>query len=369
MKIRRLIARAGARFNRKLPVAALVGRALVPAVLAGCFRSPLVPLAGPPPAFVAAGVPGVSDQRARFREIYCAIRADHGRTLPDDRPCDDALVTLPPEPPPSGRPVALGPATSSLRILVVGGFAAECFSRWATAFSDGRAHLETHGYRTGIIPVSGMSSTQHNARQIRAAILRTALAEGERIVLVAHSKGAADSLQALADFPEIVPRVAALVSVAGAVGGSPLADGMRSGMTRLLRALDVRRCDPGDHGGIESLRRSTRAAFLAATTLPPSVKYFSVGGIVSTDETSAPLRPFQRQLAEIDARNDGQVLAIDTVIPGGALLGFARADHWAIAIPFSRTAPAPVRAVIGRHNAFPREVLLEAIVRSVEEAL
>jgi hypothetical protein len=52
------------------------------------------------------------------------------------------------------------------------------------------------------------------------------------------------------------------------------------------------------------------------------------------------------------------------------LLGFLRADHWALAVPFSRHAGAlPFNATLVDHNAFPREVLLEAIVRFVEEGL
>jgi hypothetical protein len=66
------------------------------------------------------------------------------------------------------------------------------------------------------------------------------------------------------------------------------------------------------------------------------VRYFSVGGIVVAQETSTLRRPSHRDLAQIDGRNDGQVIFTDTVIPGGTLLGFVRADHWAIAMPITR---------------------------------
>jgi hypothetical protein len=98
------------------------------------------------------------------------------------------------------------------------------------------------------------------------------------------------------------------------------------------------------------------------------VRYFSVGGIVTSEETSTLLRPSHRDLAQIDGRNDGQVIFTDTVIPGGTLLGFVRADHWAIAMPITRPRLTP-EAILIDHNAFPREVMLEAIVRAVEEGL
>jgi hypothetical protein len=54
------------------------------------------------------------------------------------------------------------------------------------------------------------------------------------------------------------------------------------------------------------------------------------------------------------------------VIPGSALLGFVNADHWALAVPISRS-----HEIIGRafatQNAYPREALLEAVLRFIEE--
>ena len=76
----------------------------------------------------------------------------------------------------------------------------------------------------------------------------------------------------------------------------------------------------------------------------------------------------RENLAQVDGRSDGQVIFTGTVIPGGTLLGFVRADHWAIAMPIARPRLAPEVILIDR-NALPGEVMLEAIVRAVEEAL
>jgi pimeloyl-ACP methyl ester carboxylesterase len=338
--------------------------------LTSCFHEPILPLSldTPPLILAPAALAGVTDGRGRFREILCAIRADHGRSLPDDRPCEEVLLALANEPHGSGRPVALGGPRRPLRIAVVPGIFGECFIRLVSPFADGLAHLRTHGYRTDVIHVSALSGSPHNARQIRKAVMGMELGPGERLLLIGYSKGTSDALEALVRFPEIVPRVAALMSVAGVVAGSPLADGLPDLYARLLRHLDVKQCDPGDHRGVESLRRSTRLTALAGAPLPSSVRYFSVGGIVSSAETSSLLRAGRRALDVVDPRNDGQVIFTDTVIPGGTLLGFVRADHWAIALPFSRSTPT-LRATLIEHNAFPREVLLEAIVRAVEEAL
>jgi hypothetical protein len=62
------------------------------------------------------------------------------------------------------------------------------------------------------------------------------------------------------------------------------------------------------------------------------------------------------------------VVAYDALVPGGKLLGYLNADHWAVAMPFDRERPVWTDTLITR-NAFPREVLLEAIARFVEESL
>jgi hypothetical protein len=56
------------------------------------------------------------------------------------------------------------------------------------------------------------------------------------------------------------------------------------------------------------------------------------------------------------------------VIPGSVLLGYLNADHLATAVSINRTRKFIPSTVIDK-NAFPREVLIEAIVRFVEEDL
>ena len=81
---------------------------------------------------------------------------------------------------------------------------------------------------------------------------------------------------------------------------------------------------------------------------------------------SPPLRPFAAALARIDPRNDGQLLFRDQVIPGSTILGYANADHWAVAVPIEEKNWATATFVT-RHNYFPRDDLTEAIVLYVAE--
>ena len=66
--------------------------------------------------------------------------------------------------------------------------------------------------------------------------------------------------------------------------------------------------------------------------------------------------------------NDGMVLVSDQVIPDSTWLGCLNADHWAVAVPIARTHPRLAAAFVD-HNDYPREALLEAVLRFVEEDL
>jgi hypothetical protein len=354
--------------DSKLPSLAVLAGAML--LAAGCFGRPLhrFDLSVPPQMLVPVAWAGVVDMRARFREVWCAIREDHGRHLPEDRACDQALLQLGGEGPPTGRPVRLGPASEALRIAVVPGLLGDCFKDLVVPFGDGLAHLATHGYRGEVVWVNGRSSTGHNARQLRDALMAMTFRDGERLLLIAYSKGATDTLEALVEYPEIVPRVAAVVSVAGAINGSPLVEGLLNTFGDFLQWLPFSGCEQGDGGALRSLRPAPRMRFLATAALPADVQYFSVAGIVESAEVAWPLRVRWKRLASVDPRNDGQVLWSDAIIPGSRLLGYVRADHLAIALPFSRR-PASLAGALVDHNAFPREVMLEAIVRTVEESL
>jgi len=50
------------------------------------------------------------------------------------------------------------------------------------------------------------------------------------------------------------------------------------------------------------------------------------------------------------------------------LLGYLNADHWPVAVPIARNPKLLANLVVDR-NDFPREALLEATLRIIEEDL
>jgi hypothetical protein len=125
-----------------------------------------------------------------------------------------------------------------------------------------------------------------------------------RLVLVGYSKGISDILDAVVAYPEIRSRVAEVVSVAGAVGGSPLANDAEQYQADLLRYFPGATCNPGDGGGVASLRPATRQQWLARNPLPPGLRYYSLVTFPRPELISAILTSSYRKLARIGQPDD-----------------------------------------------------------------
>ncbi|HSC27276.1 MAG TPA: hypothetical protein VLD67_08380 [Vicinamibacterales bacterium] len=351
---------SGAGVRRLAPLCALAAIAL-----GACATT------SPPPVDrYAVEVPiGVTDARGRFREIYCAVLQHEGDGLPDSRPCADALTPVSDEPPITGRPVSLGPSRRRLAAAVVAGVGYSCFAKWLDPPGTVAAHLQKHQYDQFLIEVDALSGIEKNAKQIRDAILAMPEEPGPpRLVLVGYSKGAPDIFEAIVRYPEIHGRIAAIVSVAGAVGGSALANDAEQEKAAMLRHWPGAACDEGDGGAVESLRPAVREVWMAQNPLPRALRYYSLVTLPTPERVSRIIAKSYRKLGEIDWRNDSQVIYSDQIIPGSTLLGFLNADHWAIAVPVSRSHPVISRSLVNR-NDYPREALLEAVLRFVEEDL
>ena len=309
--------------------------------------------------------PEVRDGRARFREVFCSTLHEH----PDrkQRGCEELLHRLRDEAPSAPQPAPSPIPDPRLHLVFVTGLFNDCASVVALPFETAAPRLRSLGYSAEILAVSGRSSSSFNAARIAEFVSQIPDSD-QRLVLVGYSKGAVDILEFMVAYPELASRVSAVVSVAGAINGSPVADIAAPYYQRSLKDVSLPGCVPGDGGAFASLARPTRLNWLVTNRLPPSARYFSLVSFTRPDAVAGPLRPFAAALAEIDPRNDGQLLFYDQVIPGATLLGYVNADHWSVALPIEEKRPVLATLVTG-HNWFPRDTLVEAIALYLSEQL
>ena len=340
-------------------------------IFTACSSRPLVPYTNesPPLVLMPVSQANIKDERGRFREIFCEVNEKRGDNLPDYRSCESALTYVGTEPVGTGHNIEPGTSRKNYVATIVLGIGADCFASWINANGSAAEHVRQYGYDMRYIEVESLSSSQRNAFIIRESLLQMQKSGSkENLILIGYSKGIVDILESIVSYPEIRGHVAAIISVAGAVGGSPLANNATQSQLEFMKAWPGAKCTSGDGGAMDSLRTDTRKTWLESNPLPDSIPYYSLVAFPDPERISSVLKPSYNTLSQIDGRNDGQVLFYDQVIPGSTLLGYINADHFAAVIPIART-----HAIIGNtvveHNDYPREVLLEALLRFVEEDL
>lgn len=340
-------------------------------LLAACANQPDVPTLDESAAEIAGfiAVDRLRDDRGRFREIFCVVLEARGEELPDYRNCEEAIRETGPEAGATGSGVKLGQSEAKPLVLMVPGLGWECLEEWLDLQYSAPLHVAKFGYEVRAIPVDGLSSSLHNAEQIKDYFGKLSPEDLERpLILIGYSKGTPDILEALVRFPQLAEKVTAVLSLAGSVKGSPLADKATQGQANLLTRFPGAHCDKGDEGAVSSLRTDVRQTWLAENSLPTNVRYYSVVTYPDHDRVSWGLRKSYLALSGADARNDAQVLVYDQIIPQSNLVAFINADHWAIAVPVSRKH-AFIGSTFVNHNDYPREALLEALLRYIEEDL
>jgi hypothetical protein len=337
---------------------------IVVAVLAGCVSTPSVDemLQVPAPHLLPEAPEQIVDERARFRDYFCTAMAANP---PDESmDCEDWLHRLPDESEyiPSG-----SPARKNLQVLFVTGAFSECFGETARPFVSAIEDLATSDDEFGTIVVGGRSGPKHNALQIAEFIDSWELDGDKPLVLFGYSKGINDILEFLVDYPKIATNVSAVVSLAGSVGGSRIADRYDSLYDVLFSHLPTSHCEKGDGEVVHSLRTEVREAFLAENSLPQHLHYYSVAAFTTRERMARALVPAWKTLLDDSRRNDGQLIPVHALLPNSSLLAYLNADHWAVAMRLE----VDHEFVAERPDArpFPQTALLKAILRLVGEDL
>jgi len=327
---------------------------------------------------------GIRDERASFALLFREELARAGRSSPAEagawlHELHDVAAPLPVSHQDlRARFADRAPSTS---VLIVPGLFDDCAEAQAVPFGDGvlrtpeRSRTEAYlqyadlallGVRSIALPgrISSGAAGEIVAGEIRREARRAGL---RRIVVVGYSKGVPDTLHALARLQadrELPGALVAVVSVAGAGMGTPIADHVERLFETVSPAVQPLDCSPSDAQEMSSLTRRERVAWLSANPLPEGIRYYSVITHASASEVSLALRPMHSLLSAFDRRNDGQLLASDMFLPGSILLAETRADHWDVALPRTRH-PSPLWRALGSGRDYPREALFRALVQWV----
>ena len=315
-----------------------------------------------------AGAPLIDDQRLRFREIFCRLIDENTEAQKRKIKCEDYLWRLNDEKQGDRLSQPLPMHDPSIRIILVSGAFAECFPAVGAPYQEASARLEKLGYRIDSLVVSGRSSSSYNAAMIAKTVKGLERQPNERLILLGYSKGATDILHFLVDYQNISEKVTAVLSVAGAINGTPVADKFADTYSRWLKKTSITECAPGDGGVLESLRRSVQFPWLAANPLPQNVQYYSIAAFTNRENVQPGLLITYDLLRQIDPRNDGQLIFYDQIIPGSSLLGYINLDHWAIAVPVKESMESSSWVAASTHPHV-RALLFEAMILFLVEKL
>jgi hypothetical protein len=304
------------------------------------------------------------DLSAAFAQTFCSVLQEEKPDSGGWGPCSDYLQNAAPSGATATR--ELGPIPTNYRVLVIPGAFSSCQAN-TLPFQEGQEHLRrAHGMTVEFLQMPNDTSTGNGQRI--AAYLRGAMQKDSRkYIVVTYSKGSPDLMEALAMDPQARAAVAAYVTVAGAIGGSPIAETMPAIAERYAASLKLGSCEGNIADAFKSLRQDVRKAFLADHP-DLGVPAFSLAAVSDASNTSKMLLEAWKLLTAYDARTDSQLLQEDALVPGGNFLGVLRGDHLAVALNYESSADSLIRSAAD-HNRYPRVALLESAVRVAMQSL
>ncbi len=248
------------------------------------------------------------------------------------------------------------PSAKGLHFLFVGGFLNEGIPGY---FVDNMAVVtEELGATASVIFPKSADDLEEDAAGIRDEVISLSDQLQRPVVLVGHSKGGAGVVLAALKYPELIRggRVVDVISIQGAIHGSPIADAMTESLPIPLLHQKFK--------GLTALtRKRADGAFRSAPMAGDLTDWyrdhlFFVRSSESTGVVAAELQLSHAFLTRFGP-NDGLLCEGDQLLGGvGRDLGVLRADHGAL------TVTAPISGFTAdTRRAFTRALLFEVFER------
>jgi dienelactone hydrolase len=299
------------------------------------------------------------DRAQMFSRMFCSVLA----AQPDAKEWGDCAQYI--EQPQAGK-LELAPLSTQYRVLIVPGVMNSC-AESTPAYQEGQQYLrEKYGLTVDLLAVPN-ESAEDNAWTIADWLSQQRRSDPRKFIVFGYSKGGPDLHTMLALEPDAVEHVAAFVSVAGAIGGSPIADVMPAIADRWMNQMKFGTCRGSMAEAFKSLKREVRQAFNRQYPTP-RVPSYSLAAVADESRVSKMLKQTWQLMSSYDRRQDGQLTIADATVPGSLFLGSVLADHFAVALPLANAPEEAIRSMVDR-NRYPRTALLEAMIRFVVQDL
>jgi len=184
-------------------------------------------------------------------------------------------------------------------------------------------HLEQRNLDFGLALIDTSGSVLKNAQRISEMLM--AGSGDKKTVLIGHSKGGCDLVAAICKFPQVVPRIRAVVCMQAPVGGSPVpADIFDGGLISFITGV----LNPFDPNALKDLSYTSRQEFWKDTSPFPVSEIPTLCFATHIEKgVSLMLPTCQHILEKYCSFNDGLVALNDAVLPSSASVIIHGLDH------------------------------------------
>jgi hypothetical protein len=167
-------------------------------------------------------------------------------------------------------------------------------------------------------PCDEVGAVGDNASVVAIAI-RELAKDGRRVAVFSASKGSADVREALETQPDLAPRIALWIDLAGVLEGTPLTEPGSAAREASAEWLPEATAD--------SMSETVRRAVQAKRTFPPGVRVVHVAAFPRVSEVTPPIRAPWRLLRG-RGPTDGYVLLESYLRAPGRVLILRGTDHY-----------------------------------------
>ena len=219
-------------------------------------------------------------------------------------------------------------------------------------------HLRDRGHTVLEPQVNPIGSIQQRGEELANKILRQ-IKPGERVHIFGYSMGGLDARYAISNRPDLVDRVATLVTIGAPHRGSPVADAVVKKAGPLFNSVPdfIKRKLEFNSRALHDLTTEACISFDEKTADVPSVRYINIAGDASQGGNELLLFPLAMQIVNLTGDiNDGIVTKSSALRAGNEHMADWPVDHageigWTKALLNPAQHGAAMAAHLGRYDS------------------